>query len=239
MPIGQQTSWGSGAESKRPPGADSVSRPPNAAALVDRGDLQRFFEALFRYAAVDSYVSLRTFHQHDRGKPPLSIKGVKVGDPRLIDEIEASTVRAANVAAATVFAPPVATFDNPKRAARRNLANGLAQPWRAMPKCSGSAGPWASTLCAKESIFWKITYARVPDFDGIAVAPPGLHRSRSITRGTSALLLMRWFVRCCSIRCRCEPRPAQHVPVRPSARGLDAVVGGAVVDRRRFARRQS
>jgi hypothetical protein len=125
VPIGAQTIWGGGAV-ERPAAGGSGCQPLGAAALVDPADLQRFFGALFRYADAVSYVSLRTFHQHDRGKPPLSIKGVKVGDPRLIDEIKASAVRAANVAAATVFAPPVATFENPKRAARRDLANGLA-----------------------------------------------------------------------------------------------------------------
>ena len=109
MFIGQRTTWGRG-----------------ASALVNRGDLRGFFAALFRYASDDSYVSLRVFSQHDRGKPPLSIKGIKVGDPHLIDEVEASAIHAARAAEPAVFAPPVATFDNPKRAAWRNLANGLA-----------------------------------------------------------------------------------------------------------------
>jgi hypothetical protein len=125
MPIGQRTSWGSGAQPKRPPGPDSASQPLDAAALVDRCELQRFFEVLFRDASDDSFVSLRIFDQHDRSKLPW-IEGIKVGDTRLIDEIEAAAIRAARALAPAVFAPPVSTFNNLTRARRDNLVNGLA-----------------------------------------------------------------------------------------------------------------
>jgi hypothetical protein len=125
MPIEQQPIWGSGAEPKRPPVPDSVSRPPDAAVLVDRCELQRFFEVLFRDASDDSFVSLRVFDQYDRSKPPW-IQGVKIGDLRLVDKIEMAASRAACALAPAVFAPPVATFDNPTRATRSALTNGLA-----------------------------------------------------------------------------------------------------------------
>jgi hypothetical protein len=126
MPIGQQPIWGSGASPKRPAAPGSAKQPLDAVALVNRGDLHRFFSALFCYADEDSYVSLRTFDQYDRGKPPPSIKGIKVGDPRLIDEIEAAAIRAARASNPAVFAPPVATFNNPTSATHSNLTNGLA-----------------------------------------------------------------------------------------------------------------
>jgi hypothetical protein len=125
MPVEQQPAWGSGAQPKRPPGPDSVSEPPDAGELVNRDDLQRFVEALFRYADQGSYLSLRVF-PHDRSKPPLLIKGVKVGDRRLIDKLEEAALRAARAPAPAVFAPPVATFSNPMHATRGDLTNGLA-----------------------------------------------------------------------------------------------------------------
>jgi hypothetical protein len=120
-----QPAWSSGEQPKGQPGLDSVSHSPDASALVNRDELQRFFTPLFRDADENSIVSLRTF-PHDRGKPPLSIEGIKVRDPHLIDKIEAAAIRAARASASAVLASPVATFYNPTRATHSDLTNGLA-----------------------------------------------------------------------------------------------------------------
>ncbi|HKD26903.1 MAG TPA: hypothetical protein VKC66_13500 [Xanthobacteraceae bacterium] len=95
MVLEQRTTWG---EPKRPATAGRVSGPLDAVALVNPGELQRFIDALLRYADKDSFVSLRTLDRNARGGPPRSIKGIKVGDPHLIDEVEALAIRAARAA---------------------------------------------------------------------------------------------------------------------------------------------
>jgi hypothetical protein len=95
-----------------------------AANLVNRADLDPFRSALFRYG--EGYVSVRVFNQNDRSKPPPSIKAFRVDDPRLPDEVEKSARHAATASTPCVFAPAIATFNNPRRARRADLQNGLA-----------------------------------------------------------------------------------------------------------------
>ena len=43
-------------------------------------DVTAFINVLFRHANPDGFISLRAFHEKDRGKPPLFTEGVKLGD---------------------------------------------------------------------------------------------------------------------------------------------------------------
>ncbi|MGA9865020.1 MAG: AAA family ATPase [Acetobacteraceae bacterium] len=82
-----------------------------------KGQIGQFFDALFRHADPETFVSLRAFGPG--GKPKL-VRGVKVGD---------AAAMAAEVAAGVtgvVFAPPVCTFDNADSATEDHVADGLA-----------------------------------------------------------------------------------------------------------------
>jgi len=94
----------------------------------DTAELSRFFGALFRYADEGTFVSLRAFHQSDRGQAPILIEGVPVnGSPdRIIARAVAAAARAANGDKPAVFAPPVATFRDARKAGAAHLANGVA-----------------------------------------------------------------------------------------------------------------
>jgi hypothetical protein len=52
-----------------------MSTTTQAAALVSRSQLGQFIGTVFRHADDGTFVSLRTFDQHDRSRPPLAIKG--------------------------------------------------------------------------------------------------------------------------------------------------------------------
>lgn len=92
------------------------------------GLIEQFVSTLFRYADEDTFISLRAFDQHDRGQPPVYIDGVPVGAD--LAGVVQGAVRVAQIAAnsprPSVFAPPVATFTNAKRARTQDVANGVA-----------------------------------------------------------------------------------------------------------------
>lgn len=94
----------------------------------DPAAIEQFVASLFRYADPETFISLRTFDQHERGGAAVAIEGVRVGsDPRaLAGRITKAATKAANIAPPTVFAPPVATFAGPTKAATADLANGVA-----------------------------------------------------------------------------------------------------------------
>jgi len=73
-------------------------------------------------------VSLRGFDQFDRKRPPLLIDGVPIGADlkEVISRAAKGAGRVANTADPGVFAPPIATFQDAKRARTADLANGLA-----------------------------------------------------------------------------------------------------------------
>src|SRR6516162_664141 len=81
---------------------------------VDRGELTRFIDALFRYADPASFVSLRTFRDDIGGswRPDLW-RMVPAGDRNAITDaaVELATA-AANADEKVVFCPPVCTFKN-------------------------------------------------------------------------------------------------------------------------------
>jgi hypothetical protein len=137
-----------------------MSTTTQAAALVSRSQLDQFIGAVFRHADDGTFVSLRTFDQHDRSRPPLAIKGIRVGDPRLLDEAEKSARHAATASAPCVFAPPAATFTNAQRARRADLTNGLVlaleldqgDTQAALDKIAGIIGP--ATLVVRSGGTW-------------------------------------------------------------------------------------
>jgi len=97
------------------------------ALIPDDAEMRRFLSALFRYAEPGTYVSLRAFDQQDRGRPPVHIEGVPIGDSldAIVARAAAVAGRAASMADPAVFAPPVATFHSSQRARTADLANGL------------------------------------------------------------------------------------------------------------------
>jgi hypothetical protein len=95
---------------------------------ADRDEIRRFTDALFRYADENTFASLRAFDQFRRGRPPKFIWAFKInGDlSPLIDRALEGADQCAKADHSIVFAPPIATFNNPKRARGIDLANGLA-----------------------------------------------------------------------------------------------------------------
>jgi hypothetical protein len=91
----------------------------------DRDQLEIFVNAVFRYAASGA-VSLRSFFENCN-KPfqivPMEINGN--GLIGLIDIAERMAGQAANAAEPVVFCPPLATFNNGRRATKSDVAEGL------------------------------------------------------------------------------------------------------------------
>ncbi len=118
---------------------------------ADRQDIASFIDLLFRYATPDSYLSLRVFDQVSRNVPPVLIEAVRLSSGRsaLIGRACRAASIAANAPRPAVFAPPVATFCNPKTARMVDLANGVAlsveidaaNPARALKVLSHLVGP--------------------------------------------------------------------------------------------------
>jgi hypothetical protein len=87
-----------------------------------------FVKTLFIYADPESFVSLRAFDQKERGGPARFIEGVQIGTDmaRVVKQAAFAAERAANEEVPAVFAPPVATFNNPRTARSDDVANGVA-----------------------------------------------------------------------------------------------------------------
>jgi putative DNA primase/helicase len=98
-----------------------------SALAVDRDQLGRFVNAMFCHADEGTFASLRVFLELEEGRPP-AISAVRLNGNG--DALTEAAVRQAQLAAdlekPSVFAPPVATFVDPKRAREIDLANGLA-----------------------------------------------------------------------------------------------------------------
>lgn len=93
----------------------------------DQSELSQFVQVLFRYAHPGSFVSLRSFDQTDQKAPPFEISGHQINgslEP-IVQAALAAADRAANDERPVVFAPPIATFTNARRASVADLANGL------------------------------------------------------------------------------------------------------------------
>ncbi len=91
---------------------------------IDEAQIRRFYEILFRYADDNIWLSCRTFF--DDGNGVFEIQAVKANNgDATIAAIIAAAQRAAQSPRATVFCPPLATFNNPQKADETSLANGL------------------------------------------------------------------------------------------------------------------
>lgn len=177
--------------------------------LNPRPDLiETFVGALFRYAEPDTFVSLRAFDQTARNVPPVLIEAVKIGDGRvLIDRASRAARIAANAPRPAVFAPPVATFNNPDTARSADLANGVAlsveidagDPARALKVLSHLMGPptivvfsggeWADPetgeIHRKQHLHWRLSeptatpddHQRLQDARWLAAVLVGADRS--------------------------------------------------------------
>jgi hypothetical protein len=96
------------------------------ARAVDRKQIKTFVEAIFRHAGTNGYVSLRAFTDNASNKI-FQIQGVNLEDglkPVIAAAIEAAT-KAANHSAPIVFCPPLAVFNNSKRAREQDILKGL------------------------------------------------------------------------------------------------------------------
>ena len=93
---------------------------------VDGALLAKFFDAMFRYADENTYLSLRAFFDDREGV--FSIRGHQLtADPApLLQEIQAFAGRSAAASQKVVFCPPIATFSNGSNASEGDLVNGLA-----------------------------------------------------------------------------------------------------------------
>ena len=94
---------------------------------ADSSELSQFVQVLFRYAHPGSFVSLRSFDQGDDKSAPFEISGHQINgslEP-IVQAAGAAAYRAANNERPVVFAPPIATFTNARRASVGDLANGL------------------------------------------------------------------------------------------------------------------
>src|SRR5262245_47074563 len=91
----------------------------------DRGQIEMFVEALFRYAAPQGYVSLRGFFEDEEKPFRITPTGLSGGLRFLIDAAEDDARRAATSPKPVVFCPPIATFASPTGAKESDLAQGL------------------------------------------------------------------------------------------------------------------
>ena len=95
---------------------------------ADQQEITQCTEALFRYAiGSNTYTSLRAFDQFRRDVPPsLHSTPVRInGDLSLIEQATRDADRCANAQEPVVFAPPICTFTNPKRARVRTSPTAL------------------------------------------------------------------------------------------------------------------
>lgn len=133
---------------------DSNTAPHQLQA--DRGELQRFTDALFRYADEGTFVSLRAFYE-GRDEPfritPVKLNGA--GLAPLVSAADSLATQCANAPEPIVFCPPVATFADSKRARETDLVNGLAlsvecdqNPAKARRKLEALLGPATIVLAS-------------------------------------------------------------------------------------------
>jgi len=94
---------------------------------VDRGELARFIDALFRYADPVSFVSLRTFRDDISEAWRRDLwRIVPAGDQcALVDAADELATAAANADVKVVFCPPICTFITESGADTANVADGL------------------------------------------------------------------------------------------------------------------
>jgi hypothetical protein len=127
----------------------------------DVDQLEVFTEALFRHVG-HGYVSLRCFPDGDGSAAPIIIRAVEI-DGRNLHALNAHAVKVARIAAnrrdKTVFAPPIAVFDNPRHAREADLIEGPVisiecdrHPQQALKKLEGILG--AATVVVASGGIW-------------------------------------------------------------------------------------
>jgi len=97
--------------------------------IADRTEIERFVDALFRYASEGGVVSLRAFDDADKGQRAFGIRPVTINGAGLDQVIDAATELATRCGRAKrpiVFCPPVVTFKSAENAKQANVAEGLA-----------------------------------------------------------------------------------------------------------------
>jgi hypothetical protein len=104
---------------------------------ADGSLLAEFIDALFRYADEGTFVSLRAFYDDRDGVFGIRPACLSGGLEPLLAAAGRFAMDCASAPARVVFAPPVATFDNEKRADEASLANGLALS----VECDRAPGP--------------------------------------------------------------------------------------------------
>lgn len=122
----------------------------NAAAprVADRDEIQRFVDALFRYADDGSYVSLRAFYDDTNQVFGIRSHQIAADSRGLVQAACSLATRAAQAERPVVFAPPIATFSNARGATEGDLQNGLCisvecdqQPEAARERLEQMLGP--------------------------------------------------------------------------------------------------
>ena len=136
---------------------------PDTVLDPDREQIKTFIDVLFRYATPGSYVSLRSFHDDGIPGKAVSIKPIKIASSSREDLIEAAfdeAWRAAHAEKKTVFAPPVATFSNRRRAREQDIIDGLdicaeldAQPQQGLTTLEELLGP--ATIVVASGGTWR------------------------------------------------------------------------------------
>lgn len=137
---------------------------------ADRAELARFVNAMFKYAAPGTFISLRAF-THSTDNPVMRngvIPCVCVGHPELVTLIWHHATWVDNYHAPAVFCPPVATFSNNQRARDSDLACGLVlsvecdqRPAQARGEVEALLGP--ATLVVASGGTWRNPTAGVEE----------------------------------------------------------------------------
>ena len=152
-------------------GDSDGATPPLAPATLepDCDQLEMFVKTIFRRAALEGFVSLRTF-PHERSKPasritPINLKG---GLDFLIAAAEDDARRAAQHPTPLVFCPPLATFTIKEHAREQDIAEGLVlsaeldqHPRKSLDTLQEVLGP--ATVVVKSGGRWSNGGAEVED----------------------------------------------------------------------------
>lgn len=161
---------------------------------IDRGALETFAGAIFRYATDGNFISLRSFLDMRDG-PPFNIRSVKLnggGLPSISLQAALEATRAAKHSEPVVFCPPLATFRTEQSAAEQNLAEAFAlsvecdaEPARAREKLEALLGPatvvvasggeWVDPATGESEpklhLHWRLSEpATGPDLDKLKIA---------------------------------------------------------------------
>jgi hypothetical protein len=92
---------------------------------ADTDQIQRFVDALFRYADEGGFASLRAFYDDANEVYDIRAHRLTADTQRLVAAAAAFATEAARVDRPVVFAPPIATFSSSYGAAEADLQNGL------------------------------------------------------------------------------------------------------------------